>query len=61
MDAARGWLQIICGRRGNRIVPVPAPVLTFSGSPTQAECEALLAYTNRVNATLTALIDRLDE
>lgn len=59
--AVRMWLQIICGRRTNRIEPPPYPSLTFSSSPTKAECEALLAYTNRVNAAVHALIDRLDQ
>jgi len=60
-ESVRTWLQTICGRRGNRI-QVPAPLtLTFSNPPTQGECQALLVYTNRLNATLKALIDRLDQ
>jgi hypothetical protein len=60
-EAIRTWLQIMCGRRENRIEPPAFRPLTFSASPTKAECEALLTYTNDVNRALRALIERLDE
>ena len=60
-EAIRTWLQIITGRRENRI-PLPAyTALTISNPPTQAECRALLAYSNKINDALRALIGRLDE
>jgi hypothetical protein len=56
----RAMLEIITGRRKNNI-PAPAPrTLTFSATPTQAECEALYAYVNDVRNVLEALLSRLD-
>jgi hypothetical protein len=63
-DAAPAWLrttiEILCGRRGNRITVPPAQTLTFSASPTKAECEALYAYVNDVRSVLQQVIERLD-
>jgi hypothetical protein len=59
-DAVRQWLQIVCARRGPGIVAPVDPNLTFSASPTKAECDALYAYTRKVGAALTALLKRLD-
>lgn len=60
-DSVRTWLQIICGRRNNRVT-VPEPLaLTISNPPTQAEIQALLAHVNRVNVSLQALVNRLDQ
>jgi hypothetical protein len=53
-------LEIILGRRGNRITIPAEQALTFSSTPTQAECEALLAYTNQVRSALEQVITRLD-
>lgn len=56
----RTTIEIICGRRKNRIAAPPARTLTFSSPPTQAECEALYAYVNEVRTALGQLISRLD-
>lgn len=53
-------LEILTGRRGNRITLPPFRTLTFSAPPTQAECEALYAYINSVRDSLEQLISRMD-
>lgn len=53
-------IELLIGRRGNRIVPPAFRALTFSAVPTQAECEALYAYTNDVRIAVERLITRLD-
>ena len=59
-DWEKTIFEIMLGRRGNAI-PIPAEQdLTFSSSPTQAECQALLAYTNTVRDALDQLITRFD-
>jgi hypothetical protein len=54
------FLEVIAGRRGNRIMAPPLRNLTFSATPTKAECEALYSYVNDVRASLDALLNRLD-
>lgn len=54
------FLEIISGRRGNRTVIPPLEILTFSATPTKAECEALYSYVNKVRASMADLINRLD-
>ncbi len=58
------WLQtmleIIIGRRGNSIEVPKFRTLTFSASPTKAECEALYAYTNDVRQRVEDILTRLD-
>jgi len=53
-------LEILTGRRGNRITLPAFRTLTFSTPPTQAECEALYAYINSVRDSLEQLISRMD-
>lgn len=53
-------LEIVLGRRGNRIDVPARQTLTFSATPTKAECEALYDYTNTVRDSLAQLINRLD-
>jgi hypothetical protein len=53
-------IELLTGRRGNRIMPPAFRALTFSAVPTQAECEALYAYTNDVRLAVERLITRLD-
>lgn len=53
-------LEILTGRRGNRIALPAFRALTFSAPPTQAECEALYAYINSVRDSLEQLISRMD-
>jgi hypothetical protein len=59
-DWLKTTLEIVLGRRGNRITPPPAQTLTFSATPTKAECEALYAHVNNVHSALTDLINRFD-
>lgn len=58
------WLktmvEILTGRRGNRIAAPRFQALTFSPNPTRAECEALYAYTNEVRSAVETIITRLD-
>lgn len=61
---AQEWLrtnmEIMLGRRGNA-VPVPVrQTLTFSATPTKAECEALYAYANSLQDALNRIITRFD-
>lgn len=53
-------IEIVLGRRGNKITPPAEQSLTFSATPTQAECEALYQYTNSVRTAISDLINRLD-
>jgi hypothetical protein len=54
------FLEIIAGRRGNKIAVPPRQNLNFSATPTKAECEALYSYVNDVRGSLDALVNRLD-
>jgi hypothetical protein len=53
-------IEILIGRRGNRIAIPKFQTLTFSATPTKAECEALYRYTNTVRDSLEQLITRMD-
>lgn len=53
-------IEILIGRRGNRITRPEFRPLTFSATPTRAECEALYAYVNTVRDSLEQLISRMD-
>jgi hypothetical protein len=53
-------IEILTGRRGNKIEVPGFQTLTFSASPTKAECEALYAYTNTMRHALEQLISRMD-
>ncbi|HEU4854304.1 MAG TPA: hypothetical protein VFS89_03340 [Nitrosospira sp.] len=53
-------IEILIGRRGNRIAVPKFQALTFSATPTRAECEALYRYTNAVRDSLEQLITRMD-
>lgn len=55
--AVKDNLEILTGRRGNAIKVPELRILTFSATPTQAECEALMAY---VNAWAIAVRDAID-
>ncbi|SET69603.1 hypothetical protein SAMN05216412_11318 [Nitrosospira multiformis] len=56
----RNMIEILVGRRNNKIEIPKHETLTFSSTPTQAECEALYEYTNRVRSALDSLITRFD-
>lgn len=53
-------LETIVGRRGNAIEAPKFQTLTFSASPTKAECEALYAYLNDVRQGVEDILTRLD-
>ncbi|SOD42350.1 hypothetical protein [Nitrosovibrio sp. Nv4] len=53
-------LEILTGRRGNKITVPKFEELTFSTIPTKAECEALYSYVNSVRSSLESLINRFD-
>jgi hypothetical protein len=53
-------MEILTGRRGNRVVVPKFKPLTFSDTPTRAECEALYHYINAVRHSLEQIIKRLD-
>jgi hypothetical protein len=53
-------IEILTGRRGNQIEAPKFQRLTFSETPTQAECEALYSYTNAVRAAVEQVISRMD-
>lgn len=60
IDALIENIEVITGRRGNKITVPSKPTLTFSATVTKAEAEALYAYTNDVRAAVAALVARLD-
>jgi hypothetical protein len=53
-------IEILTGRRGNRVEVPKFQKLTFSAVPTTAECEALYRYINAVRHSLEQIIKRLD-
>lgn len=59
--AVKDILEIVCGRRNNRVAVPEIRTLTFSSPPTQAECQALNAYINAHALAFKALVARFDE
>lgn len=59
-DWLKTFLEIIVGRRGNKITPPALQELTFSATPTKEECEALYSYANEIRSALNDIIIRLD-
>ncbi len=59
-DWLKTMIELLTGRRGNRIMPPAFRALTFSAVPTRAECEALYIYTNDVRIAVERIITRLD-
>lgn len=61
---AQPWLkttlEILMGRRGNAIDVPEIPDLTFSSTPTQAQCEALYASLKATREALNQLKGRFD-
>ncbi|WON73734.1 LamG-like jellyroll fold domain-containing protein [Nitrosospira sp. Is2] len=53
-------MEILTGRRGNRVEVPKFQELTFSAVPTKGECEALYRYINAVRHSLEQIIKRLD-
>ncbi len=56
----RTMLEIIIGRRNNKITVPKRQTLTFSSPPTKAECEALYSYVNAVRESHEQIVNRLD-
>ncbi len=61
VDAVVDNIDVLTGRRGNKITPPTKATLTFSATPTQAECEALYAYVNNVLRALVSVVNRMDQ
>ena len=59
--AVKDNLEVMAGRRGNKISLPTVQDLTFSSPPTQAECQALNTYVNEWAKTLKTFILRFDE
>lgn len=59
-DWLRTILETVIGRRGNAIEIPASQDLSFSSTPTQAECEALYQYTNTVRDAVEQILNRLD-
>jgi hypothetical protein len=53
-------MEIILGRRGNAIDVPETPELTFSATPTQAECQALFDHVKATNEALQQFKERFD-
>lgn len=53
-------IEILTGRRGNRVEVPKFQALSFSAPPTGAECEALYRYVNSMRHSLEQIIKRLD-
>lgn len=54
------YVETLTGKRKNRIVMPTLSALSFSATPTQAECQALEAKLNEVVKVVTALVARSD-
>jgi len=61
VEAVRDNLEVLTGRRKNRITLPTVQDLSFSSPPTQAECQALNDYVNAWAAVIEALVGRLDD
>jgi hypothetical protein len=59
-DWLKTSLETLEGRRGNAITPPSFQTLTFSATPTKAECESLYAYVNTIQNALEQLLNRMD-
>jgi hypothetical protein len=59
--AVKDNLEIITGRRRNRLDLPDIQTLTFSAAPTQAELQAFNNYVNEWGKAMVALMARLDE
>lgn len=59
--AVRENVNVMAGRRNNKISVPSVQTLTFSSPPTQAECQALNAYVNAWAVAFKALVARFDD
>ena len=58
--AVKDNIEAMSGRRGNKIALPGIQALSFSATPTKAECEALNAYVNEWAKAMSALVARFD-
>lgn len=54
-------LEVMTGRRGNKLDLPDIQTLPFSNPPTQAECQSLNAYVNAWGIAVRAFAARFDE
>jgi hypothetical protein len=59
-EAVKDNLEVITGRRNNRLMPATILSQPAAGAPTQAEYDALRRDVVAVNEVLTAVLARLD-
>jgi hypothetical protein len=59
--AVRDNVEIITGKRDNKLKVPTLQVLTFSSTPTQAQMQSLNAYFNAWATQVEALVERLDD
>ena len=60
LHAVKDNLDIMTGRRGNKIDLPDIRALAFSSPPTQAECQAFNAYVNEWAKSMVSLVTRFD-
>lgn len=61
VQAVKDNIEVFAGRRKNKITVPTLQTLTFSATPTKAECDALNAYLNAWGAAFKLLVARFDE
>ena len=59
--ATRDNIDVITGRKGGKTELPALQNLTFSATPTQAQCQALNSYVNSLIEALQALVGRIEE
>jgi hypothetical protein len=59
-EGQRVTLEILTGRRGNRLPEIQPTQLSFSNPPTKAECDALAARLLFLERCYERLRDRMD-
>ena len=58
--AVRDIIEILTGKRNNKIKVPTIQALTFSSPPTQAELNAFFAYQQTWNEALQSIVTRFD-
>lgn len=56
----KAMIETIIGRRGGRTRLPELQTLTFSATPTKAECEALNAYVNEWGKAMKSMVERIE-
>lgn len=60
VESVKENIEILTGRRGNKIILPEIQTLSFSATPTQAEYQALNQYINAWTAVMKALVTRIE-